>query len=309
MNFVAIDFETANEKRNSACSMGITVVENNTIVEEKYFLIKPCEMRFLPMNIWIHGITPDDVKNERNFKELWSEIRPYIEGKFVVAHNAGFDISVLRNTLDFYGIEYPEFQYACTVMMAKNYYIDLPNHKLNTVVEALGFKFKHHHAGEDASASAKILMDICNTLNISSIEELSSIIGIKIGKVCNKGYLPAGNLGSAKKQKRFFGEVNINKDSCENNYFFKDKVVVFTGPLSSMNRMEAMKKVKLLGGIIGSSVTKKTNYLITGIRNIELLDYKNKSSKMRKAEELMKNGQEITILKESDFLNIIDNKF
>ena len=46
MDFVAIDFETANEKRNSACSIGLTVVKNNKIVEEKYFLIKPCEMRF-----------------------------------------------------------------------------------------------------------------------------------------------------------------------------------------------------------------------------------------------------------------------
>ena len=306
MDFVAIDFETANEKRNSACSIGITVVENNSIVLEKYFLIKPCEMRFLPMNIWIHGITPDDVENEKKFSEIWNEIKPYIEGKFVVAHNAGFDVSVLRNTLDFYDIEYPEFRYACTVVMAKNYYIDLPNHKLNTVSEALGFEFKHHHAGEDATAAANILINICKELNIRTIDELALTLGLRIGEVYKGGYSSAGALGTAKKHKKFFGDLS-NCVKSTNNYILVDKVVVFTGPLSSMNRMEAMRRVKTLGGIIGSSVTKKTNYLITGIKNIESLAYENKSGKIKKAESLISSGQDIKIIKEEEFLKIINH--
>lgn len=55
MNFIAIDFETANEKRDSACSIGLTVVKNNQIIEQKYYLIKPNELRFAPINISIHG--------------------------------------------------------------------------------------------------------------------------------------------------------------------------------------------------------------------------------------------------------------
>ena len=39
MNFVAFDFETANAKRNSACSLALTVVQNNQIVDELYSLI------------------------------------------------------------------------------------------------------------------------------------------------------------------------------------------------------------------------------------------------------------------------------
>lgn len=305
MDFVAIDFETANEKRNSACSMGITVVENNSIVLEKYFLIKPCEMRFLPMNIWIHGITPEDVEGEKNFKELWQDIRPYIDGKFIIAHNAGFDVSVLRNTLDFYGIDYPEFQYACSVVMAKHYYIDLPNHKLNTVSEALGFELKHHHAGEDATAAAHILINICEELNINTIGELALTLGLRIGEVYKGGYSSAGALGTSKKHKSFFG--NLEKEfKVTEHHIFLDKVVVFTGPLSSMNRMEAMRRIKALGGIIGSSVTKKTNYLITGIKNIDSLAYENKSSKMKKAETLITGGQDIKIMKEDEFLKIIN---
>lgn len=303
MNFVAIDFETANEKRNSACSLGIIVVRNNKIIEKKYYLIKPCEERFSPMNIWIHGITEEDVKEEKTFKELWKEIRHYFEGNFIVAHNAAFDISVLRKTLDFYSIEYPNFQYGCTVVMSRNYYIGLPNYKLNTVNDALGFKFEHHNALEDAIASANIVMNICKDLNISTVEELSNIIGIKIGKVFNGGYKSSGTLGKSKANKKLFPYISNNLNY--KSELFKDKVVAFTGPLKSMSRDEAIKIVSTMGGVIGSSVTKKTNYIITGIRNIEELDYNNKSGKIKKAESLMKNGQKIDIIYEEIFLELI----
>jgi DNA polymerase III subunit epsilon len=35
MNFIAIDFETANEQRNSACEIGICVVRNDRVVESR----------------------------------------------------------------------------------------------------------------------------------------------------------------------------------------------------------------------------------------------------------------------------------
>lgn len=100
MNFTAIDFETANEKRNSACSLGITRVENNKIVDRKYFLIKPPEMRFVPQNIWIHNIYPEDVENADTFDKIWPKIKDYFEEELVIAHNASFDMSVLRNLLE-----------------------------------------------------------------------------------------------------------------------------------------------------------------------------------------------------------------
>jgi DNA polymerase-3 subunit epsilon len=40
MKFIAIDFETANSSRTSACSIGITFVENKKVVETKHFYIK-----------------------------------------------------------------------------------------------------------------------------------------------------------------------------------------------------------------------------------------------------------------------------
>lgn len=313
MDFVSIDFETANEKRNSACSLGITVVENNKIVEEKYWLIKPYEMRFKPMNVWIHGIVEGDVENEPRMDELWDEIRPYLENKFVIAHNASFDVSVLRNTLDCYNIPYPEFDYACTVVMAKTFYPHLRNHKLNTVAKYLGVEFKHHHASEDATAAAEILLDIIKELNIETVNELSRELDLKIGRLYPGGYKAAGALKKkgnkktkAKPKAVRLENLNppIGKVKCNN--LFSNKTVVFTGPLSSYKRSEAMRKVVEVGGKVGSSVTRKTNYLVTGICNIDKLPYDKKSNKLKKAEELIKRGQDIKIISEEKFLEVIN---
>ena len=119
----------ANASRSSACSIGITVFKDNKPVEEKYWLIRPEPLYFTPINISVHGIREADVINEKTFAELWPDIQPYLEGNLVVAHNASFDFSVLRNTLDLYGIDYPELKYACTMVASKIFYNYLQIHQ------------------------------------------------------------------------------------------------------------------------------------------------------------------------------------
>ncbi|MBE6047848.1 MAG: DNA polymerase III subunit epsilon [Clostridium sp.] len=307
MNFTAIDFETANEKRNSACSIGITRVENNKIIDEKYFLIKPPEMRFLPQNIWIHNIYPEDVKDSKTFDEIWPEIKDYFEEELIIAHNASFDLSVLRNLLDTYNIEYPYLKYACTVILGQNHIEDVKNHKLNTLAEYVGHEFKHHHAGEDATACAKIMIYLCETLGIKDLLTLNLKGGITIGEIFPGGYNPCSSLIKRKNRiskEEAFSVQDINRDTD----YFRDKVVVFTGPLNSMKRYEASSIIYKLGGTVGSSVTKKTEVLITGIKNREKMKDSYKSTKLRKAERLISEGQQIEILTEDEFLSLSLNK-
>jgi DNA polymerase III epsilon subunit-like protein len=93
MNYIAIDFETANEKRNSPCSIGIVVVKNGHVVEKIHHMIRPKEMKFMPISIGIHGIRPAMVENEPEFDKVWEKIRHHFNGNLVIAHNASFDIS------------------------------------------------------------------------------------------------------------------------------------------------------------------------------------------------------------------------
>lgn len=183
MNFVAIDFETATSTWSSICSMGICVVENNKIVETKELLIKPTPFEFNDYNIAIHGITPQMVWNKPNFKEVWQEIKPYVDGKTVIAHNASFDVGAMRKALELFNIELPTFDYLCTVKLSQKAYPELLSHKLNVLGAELGIDFSHHNACDDAYACAKVLLHILEDFKVDSLEEIEEKFEIGIGKI------------------------------------------------------------------------------------------------------------------------------
>lgn len=182
MNFTSIDFETANNKRNSACSVAVVVIENGRMIDSYSSLIKPPEMIFEEGNINIHGITPDMVKNAPTFAEIWTDLRRFLENRIVIAHNANFDMSVLRNCIWEYKLDKPNFYTACTVQIAKRVWPDLINHKLNTMGEFFQIKFKHHDALDDAKVCAKIPLVAGRQLQVSSMEDLLHSIQLEAKK-------------------------------------------------------------------------------------------------------------------------------
>lgn len=156
-NFVVIDFETANNNSDSICQVGIVVVENNLIVEEKSFLVCPPYKKFT--NSHIHGITFDDVKNAPTFDVLWSNIKNYIAGHTIAAYNLFFDLGCLYATLERYQIEKPAFKAFDILAVVRNYgrfLLDLENCMLVSVADALGFQYKAHDALSDSEVTAKI---------------------------------------------------------------------------------------------------------------------------------------------------------
>jgi len=159
MNFVAMDFETANGKRSSACSLALVLVRDNKIVDNFYTLINPREV-FSPHNIQIHHITPQDVQDAPTFDQVWPHIESLFDNSHLVAaHNASFDNSILKNTLTNYGIMVPNYLTIDTLRTSRKFYPDFPNHKLNTVSKALNIDLKNHHnALADSVACAEILL-------------------------------------------------------------------------------------------------------------------------------------------------------
>lgn len=159
MNFVAMDFETASGKRYSACSLALTIVRNNEVADEFYTLINP-QTPFFWRNVEIHGIHERDVKDAPTFPEVWPHIQSFFtDNQLVVAHNATFDNSVLKNTLAHHGIQTPGYLTLDTLKTSRQFYPTLPNHKLNTLCDSLGIPLEHHHnALDDALACANILL-------------------------------------------------------------------------------------------------------------------------------------------------------
>ncbi|MHB1346198.1 MAG: 3'-5' exonuclease [Candidatus Humimicrobiaceae bacterium] len=179
---VAIDFETANEKLSSACSLGVAIIENNEIVKSIQWLIKPPEMYFRPFNTNLHGISEKIVEKKPEFCRLWPTIKKHLEGNIILAHNASFDTEVLRRLLDVYQLEYPELSYACTVVLSRKVWKGFENYKLSTVAENLNYVFKHHNAKEDAMACANIVIEAEKKLGANNFKELLKKTNLKTVK-------------------------------------------------------------------------------------------------------------------------------
>ncbi len=95
-DFAAIDFETANGKRSSVCSVGVVIVRNGAITDTIYSLIRPWPNYYSRFTTAIHGLTCSDTDDAPLFPEVWSVIAPRIEGLILVAHNSPFDEGCLK---------------------------------------------------------------------------------------------------------------------------------------------------------------------------------------------------------------------
>lgn len=169
MDFIAYDFETANAKRDSACSLALVVVRDNQIVDEFYTLLNP-QTPFSPYNVKIHQITPKMVQAAPTMADIWSLIENFFQpDQLVIAHNAPFDNSVLKFTLAKYQIAIPEFLTLDTVRTSRAFWPELANHKLNTVANKLALELEHHQALSDARACANILIAQAQEFSTSEI--------------------------------------------------------------------------------------------------------------------------------------------
>ncbi len=159
-NTCAIDFETACNDKASICAVGIARIRNDEVAETFFSLIRPpAGMEILPLFTSIHGIRNAQVRRAPSFEVLWPRVRDFIGTDALVAHNSGFDRSVLVATLRYYRIEASLPMFDCTVVRSRRAWPHLSDHKLNTVCDYLGIPLNHHEALSDAIGCAKIYIE------------------------------------------------------------------------------------------------------------------------------------------------------
>lgn len=161
MNFVAIDFETANTQPNSACAVGLVKVLGGEIVNTAAYLIRPPTREFV--FTYIHGLTWNDVANADDFGQLWPKLAAFLDdATFFAAHNASFDRSVLRACCASHGLRAPSLPFRCTVQISRRAWNIRPT-KLSDVCKRLEIPLNHHEALSDAMACAKIVLAAAKT--------------------------------------------------------------------------------------------------------------------------------------------------
>jgi DNA polymerase-3 subunit epsilon len=179
MTFTAIDFETAYAK--FPCEIGICRVEDGKIQATHSWLIKPACFPY--MNYWCyqtHGISSEMVQNEPTFEILWTELSLFLENTLLIAHNAPFDMSVLRASLKYYDLALPYSDYLCSVSLSWRAWKGLPSYRLNDLCQLHDIYFHHHRAGDDAEACARLVLTMGEERSVTSITDLSNDLGVPL---------------------------------------------------------------------------------------------------------------------------------
>ncbi len=282
MDFTAIDFETANYRRDSACQLGIVVVRNRCLVERRVWLIRPRPLHFEPGNIAIHGIQPSDVEGHPDFGGLWPEIQPYLESTCLVAHNASFDLGVMKACAQANAIRLPLLSYTCTRAIARAAWPGRRGYGLRPLADWLGIRFNHHDALEDAVACARVLLAASNSCGADDLDSLERTLQLRRGsadptrcigprRAGAAGSRPARNppvTGSLARDGNGPREPTIDWQRILIRADFvrpwAGKRVAVTGQLSGISAAQCERLVTRLGATLQRSVTDQTELLIIG---------------------------------------------
>lgn len=327
IDFTAIDFETANGFRGSPCSVGLSKVRGGRIVEETSWLMRPPQGHdfFDSRNTAIHGIEASMVEGQPRFGELFPEIGAFIGGDLLVAHNAAFDMGVIRSALEVSGLPGPAYDYTCTVLHSRRTY-SLPSHSLPFAAEAAGVPLRNHHdAVEDARACAGIMIDIARRHDAGSMDEFFALSKMRPARL--EAYVPGvdpvskatrdalergtGTPAAAGAAGTWSGWPSEGVNPPPNAladpaHPLFGHTVVFTGNLA-MARQDAKERAAEVGARPASSVTRATTVLVVG-DGFEPGDLRNgrMTGKARRVLDLHERGQRIEVLSESEFLRMLD---
>lgn len=244
------------------------------------------------------------MEGKPTFRDLWPELARRIGGNTLVAHNAAFDIGVLRACIAAYDLEAPALKCACTLAMSRQLLPGVPNHQLPTLAYLFGIDMKGGH--HDPSCDARTCARLAILLGRLAGDGLDSFICDATEGTAINQYDAAYEYKHRVVPRSASSGTSCFVDAANPDGRFDDLRFVFTGELVYLAREDAESLVKKQGGRPCGSVSKKTDYVVVG--NEVLAAYKESGATTRKlarAVELQKNGGKPEIINESEFLKII----
>ena len=284
MQFVAIDVETANPDMGSICQIGIAKFVEEQLTDEWSTLVDP-EDYFDDVNVAIHGIEPRMVRGQPKLPQIADRLRTTLENTVSVCHTH-FDRVALTRAYIKYKLDPISTSWLDSARVVRRAWKDLAwkGYGLANICNKIGYEFKHHDALEDAKAAGYVLL--------AALRESQQDIEAWKHRV-NQPIDPEKSSSGAAIQRNGNPEGDLYGE-----------VIVFTGALE-LHRAEAANLAASIGCQVAPGVTKKTTILVVGDQDVTKLAGHEKSSKHRKAEQLVAEGHRIRIIRETDFKALV----
>ena len=332
-SIAVLDFETANHQPNSACQLGIAIVEPWKIVREKRWMIRPQRLYFSPRCVAVHGITAKDVLSAPTWDEIWSEVCQWIDGTVLVAHNAGFDANVLMSTCIAHDIAITPIDVQCTRLVCKRSWPALRSHSLASMAEHLSIDFTHHDALEDAKVSARLLIEAAIKSGAEDLEQLEDQLGLVRGRVWSdrvrhprtvrRSRIEVIAEGTARyepkrftkdgsplegnrrnKPRRIADEIlkqSLGKSPVEGKH------IVLVGTLLGLDREDSTAFLSALGAVVQSDINMQTQYVIQGTLSEAELNTLSGITSRRQTDitDRKQSGQALVILSQRQLLAML----
>lgn len=234
------------------------------------------------------GITQEMINSAPKTADIFPKFIEFISDDIVIGHNVNFDINFIYDTsMSILRIPFKN-NFVDTMRLSRRLYPDWEHHRLADLANFYNVSSEKYHR---ALADCYTTLSCYNKIKLD-IESKYSTTDSFIDIFKNRKSLHAS-------------DITTTKTTFDQSHPIFNKVCVFTGKLDKMTRKEAMQIVADFGGINGDGVTKKTNFLILGNTDYCSNIKNGKSSKYKKAESLKLSGQDIEIIPENAFYDMI----
>ena len=291
-DYVVLDLETTGmiPTLDEVIEAAALRIRNGAIVDSFQSLIKP-RYEIDDFITDLNGITNEMVADAPSIEEVAPKLFEFVGDDPIIGHNVSFDLGFLNQ------IECLENIHGDTMHLARKVFPDIKNHKLETLTDYLNLSQNEHRSLADCTATFELYERLKKELADRSLT---------IKDLYKKNY---------EKKKATWDPQNYSQsDKCEidlssiesdpDNYFYGIHCC-FTGKLEKLTRMDAWQLLSQIGGIPDKNVTKDTNYLVLG--NLDLPQIRDqKSNKQKNAEKKKAKGQDIEVITEQQFYELIN---
>lgn len=287
-NYVSIDIETTglSPAYDEIIEIGAVKYRAGEIVDTFQSLVNP-EMEIDDFITQMTGITNEMLVDAPILKNVLPTFIEFVGKDILLGHNVNFDINFIYDACNLFGLPVFDNDFIDTMRLARRMYKNLPNHKLDTLISHFGLQRRELHRGLlDCVLTAE-----CYQKMMDDSDCFAEAIKPRYRNRNRKAF-------SLKDIVAIEGEENPDSP-------LYGKVCVFTGTLESFTRKEAGQLVVNIGGLCADNITKKTNYLILGNNDYCKSIKDGKSNKQKKAEKLIADGADLTIIPEEVFLDIL----